>query len=653
MGRPYKSELAELGETYAWSMAASPESLAASLAMAVRLPLIAVGSGGSLTSASVAAALHMRFTGLLARVMTPYDLSMSPLSLKEIGVLVCTAGGSNPDVLSCFEGLVRREPALLAAICTRCDTPLAKAAAFHDWAFCHEFPAPIRKDGFLATNSLLATMTLLVRAYEHIFSVPPSLPSVLNELLHPGAQPTPFLAALEQSFRPLCERRTLTVLHGHMTQPAAADIESRFTEAALGNVQLADYRNFAHGRHHWLARNADETAVLILSSPEDENSAERTASLVPKSIPLLHLRFAHGFPGMLSAVLHSIYLAWFAAKTHGIDPGKPKVPQFGRRLYHLRSIPKSPPTEIVIPDIEASAIERKSGLAIPTLHTRNQLDEWRTHYRTFRKMLSKTGFHGVIFDYDGTLCGSSERFTGIRKEVISGLISLLEAGIVIGIATGRGKSVKKELRAGIRKRALQKRIVIGYHNAGEIGRLDDDSVPPPAPPLHQSLLSVNAALTKHCFVSRHSCQEAKGRQITLEASSPLIVQDLWSCISDIVRRYADLGVQIVQSTHSIDVLAPGVSKRSLLTRLTERLRQHHRDPAVLCIGDRGRWPGNDFELLQHRFALSVDQTSQDPATCWNLAPPSSRYVDACLYYLRHFEVDSGAFRITGLAENSR
>ena len=186
MGRPYEFELAELGETYAWSMAASPESLAKSLAITLRLPLIAVGSGGSLTSASVAAFVHMRFTGMLARVMTPYDLSMSPLSLKETAVLLCTAGGSNPDILSCFKGLVRREPALLTAICTRRDTPLAKAAAPHDWVFCHEFPTPIRKDGFLATNSLLATMTLLIRAYEHIFSVPPSLPFVLDDLMHPG-----------------------------------------------------------------------------------------------------------------------------------------------------------------------------------------------------------------------------------------------------------------------------------------------------------------------------------------------------------------------------------------------------------------------------------------------------------------------------------
>lgn len=652
MGRPYESEIAEFAETYAWSMEASVEALSSSLARITRMPLIAVGSGGSLTSASVACALHSQFTGMLARVMTPYDLAMSPLTLKENGVLLCTAGGSNPDVLSCFEGLIRREPALLAAVCTRSDTPLARLASSHDWTLCHEFSTPVRKDGFLATNSLVATTVLLVRAYEHIFSVEPSLPSTIDELLHPSSSDQDLLATLEAGFGPLCKRQTLVVLHGSTTQPAAADLESRFTEAALGNVQLADYRNFAHGRHHWLARRADETAILILSGPEDKAAAERTASLLPKFIPCLHLRFSHGIAGMVSAVLHSIYLGWISGKLQGIDPGRPKVPQFGRRLYHLRSIPKSPLNGFAISAFEANAIERKTGLTVPTLYTRNQLDEWRNHFRTFSKRLTKASFNGVIFDYDGTLCGTAERCSGLRKEVVAGLVGLLRAGVHVGIATGRGKSVKSELRAKIRQRSLQKRIMIGYHNAGEIGLLDDDDVPPSVSPLDESLTPIEATLAAHCFITLHSRMEAKGRQITLETNSSHVMQDLWECVSGIVRHHADAGVQLVQSTHSIDVLAPGVSKQSLIVALAERIRLDERDPVVLCIGDRGRWPGNDFDLLAHSYALSVDESSADPTTCWNLAPPRSRHVDACLHYLRHFEMGDGAFRIQKLAEKS-
>ena len=114
-----------------------------------------------------------------------------------------------------------------------------------------------------------------------------------------------------------------------------------------------------------------------------------------------------------------------------------------------------------------------------------------------------------------------------------------------------------------------------------------------------------------------------------------------------------MGVTAVQSSHSIDILAPGVSKQSLIVALMEWLPQGHEDSAILCIGDRGRWPGNDFELLQHPLSLSVDQTSSDPDTCWNLAPPSSRHVDACLYYLRHMKVRVGGFRLSGLADRRR
>jgi hypothetical protein len=582
--------------------------------------------------------------------MTPYELAMSPVSLQETGVLLCTAGGSNPDVLSCFDAMVRREPALLAAICTRLDSPLAKAALASKWAFCHEFDTPVRKDGFLATNSLLATVVLLVRAYENIYGSPSTLPPTISELLNKDGPIEQLLEQLESSFRPLSLRATLTVLHGGATQPAAVDLESRFTEAALGNVQLADYRNFAHGRHNWLARKADETAVLILSSPEDKTTAERTALLLPKSIPQLHLQFPSGFNGTLSAVLHSIYLGWFSAKAHGIDPGKPKVPQFGRKLYHLRAIPKSPIKAFSILEHEAVAIEKKTGLAVQTLHARNQLHEWLCNYQEFRNRITKTRFNGIIFDYDGTLCGSAERFVGIREEIADSLEALLRAGIPIGIATGRGKSAKDALRAIIRSRSLQKLVLMGYHNAGEIGSLNDDTVPPESSTLHGSLQGICEALAGSVFVTGHSRIQAKGQQITVEAISPLSVQPLWDSISDIMTSFSEVGIRLVRSTHSIDVLAPSVSKRSLLVALAERLRMP--DPKILCVGDRGRWPGNDFELLQHPFSLSVDQSSIDPSTCWNLSPPSSRYDDACLHYLKHMKVEKKSFSMTGLGGKS-
>jgi hypothetical protein len=67
---------------------------------------------------------------------------------------------------------------------------------------------------------------------------------------------------------------------------------------------------------------------------------------------------------------------------------------------------------------------------------------------------------------------------------------------------------------------------------------------------------------------------------------------------------------------------------------------------VLCVGDRGQWPGNDFSLLTSPYALSVDEVSQDPTTCWNLAPPGHRGVRAALGYLAGLKKGKGGLRLS-------
>jgi hypothetical protein len=66
-----------------------------------------------------------------------------------------------------------------------------------------------------------------------------------------GLEPRHRLLAMPTSkLADMWERRTTVVLHGPATRVGAIDLESKFTEAALGNLQVADWRNFAHGRHH-------------------------------------------------------------------------------------------------------------------------------------------------------------------------------------------------------------------------------------------------------------------------------------------------------------------------------------------------------------------------------------------------------------------
>ena len=630
MGRPYSTELDELDQTYRWALEASIDALAETFAAGAQSSLLTVGSGGSLTAAHFAAHLHTKLTGKIAQVTTPYELISSTLSLENSTVLVLSAGGSNPDVLACVREVANRQPENLAAITTRTDSPLGDQLRELAWPSIFEFDAPIRKDGFLATNSLLATVILMARAYAKALEIPLLLPATLDVMLHPNVGWRDFVESLEQQISPLLQRATLVVLHGWDTRAAAADIESRFTEAALGSVQVADFRNFAHGRHHWLAVNSATSAILALASPQDRQVASRTLSLIPKEIPRLLLNVDGSIQGSVTAICQSIYLAFIAGKHKGIDPGRPHVPQFGRKLYHLNAMPRFKTRQGMSERVK-SAVERKTGLSCRTLSDRGELNLWIEYHRQFVERLGNSQMEAIIFDYDGTLCGPHRRFEGPTDSIIEKLTEFLKAGLFVGIATGRGKSVREDLYKRIRSSAHRKRLSIAYHNGAEIGTLDDASIPPETALLSESLKPIEERLRLEPQVARNSKITAKGSQITVQLPTRAETSCMLEAISRIARDLAPPGVVVVCSTHSIDVLSPGISKLRLLEHFQQSLGTD--ESRVLCIGDRGRWPGNDADLLHHPLSLSVDQVSRDPLTCWNLSPPGLRYDNACLDYL--------------------
>jgi predicted ATPase len=125
---------------------------------------------------------------------------------------------------------------------------------------------------------------LLARAYHHVFKIEAELPATLAELVYQRRTADEFQTQLRQECTGLWERSTLAILYSIPLQPAAVDLESKFVEAALGCVHLADYRNFAHGRHHWLAKRGNTTAVLALTADLEKKLAQKTLQLLPPDI---------------------------------------------------------------------------------------------------------------------------------------------------------------------------------------------------------------------------------------------------------------------------------------------------------------------------------------------------------------------------------
>jgi hypothetical protein len=645
MARPYASEMAKLADTFDWAAAADIQPLRRALRTAGLSPLRAIGSGGSLTAAHALANFHQRFTGRIAAVATPLETASEPLDTTVSNWLL-SAGGGNVDIIAGVKSLISREPRQLAVLCGREDSPLVELCRSHPFIDLLLYPPPAGKDGFLATNSLFGFTTLLARAYAAEFGAQDEWTDAVASLQPLLRGASDMAAGWRATTEPLWSYSTTVVLHGPSTRIGAIDLESKFTEAALGTLQLADYRNFAHGRHHWLAKRGDTSAVLAFITDDDRALAERTLALIPPAIPQARLHFSgNASATALTALLAALRITGWAGIAREIDPGRPGVPDFGRKLYNL-PLPRSTSDSdlLGLSPRDAAAITRKAGTSPEHLAISGELDSWRDALNSFREQLSDASFAGAVFDYDGTIVDTRDRFSPPSEAMSAQLIRLAEAGVWLAIATGRGASVRRDLQARLPKH-LWSRILIGYYNGAEIAPLDEDGAPNGTDVPCSALAPLAAALRAQPELSRAARQSDRLYQITLEAARVMPESRLWDLAHQVVLMTGITNVCITRSSHSIDIVAADVSKLNVVTRM----REHIGVTPLLLIGDRGRWPGNDYELLREPYALGVDEISVDPATCWNLAQPGQRGPTATLEYLSSLEVHDRMLRFAAAA----
>ena len=637
MGRNFSIELQELEATYKWAMRAPIEPLTAAISSSAPYSLVSVGSGGSFTAAHLASALHQKYTGKVSKPMTPLEFVSSRFDTRSIAMMVLSASGSNKDIISAAEYAAVREPRRCIFFCLRKGSALSRVSNSFNLVDHIALSPPSAKDGFLSTNSLLAFSTLLIRTYDAVFSSDCSLPKDFHKLLPNQHLRRDSIAELMTNCEPLWKRDTLIVLYGPSVASAALDIESKFTEAALGNVQLADFRNFAHGRHHWLAKRESSASILALYAHEERKLAQRTLNLIPPGVPRCELCIPFAGPiAMLSSLIIVLYLVGSAGKYRGIDPGRPGVPVFGRRIYSLRN-PYDFKNKI---SMEQVAIARKLGCDARDVTARKDVRLWQGAYARFVEDLQAATFSGLILDYDGTLCDERDRFKGLSKDVVSPLIRFLRKGILIGVATGRGKSVKKDLRKHIPMNLWDK-VYIGYYNGSVLAELGNEDVPESSAPSTGLLKRITTDMSNHPILANLARWKPRKTQISIYPVSTAFADTIWRIVQQLSATY---GLKIVRSSHSIDIVQKRTSKRSLLTHIRTLAGK---DARILLIGDKGQWPGNDYELLSTSSSLSVDEVSSDPDTCWNLAPPGHRGVQATIGYLNAFKVVDGLATLNG------
>ena len=622
----YRKELSGLDGVYRTARGMDVSPLCSVVERWLDRPMVMVGSGGSFSTATFAADLHESVTGQLARAATPLEVISK--ANRDAGLVCFSASGRNQDIIAAFRIAGTREMDPLSALVLAEHPPLEKLGARFGYADVVCMGHELFKDGFLAVASLVASSIILARAFRAVFGRPEEdLPMSLIELIR---QATSFAGPEDirtEADRVIQGRAYVSVLHSSELVATAVDLESRFVEAALGALHIADLRNFGHGRHFWMARKAQETCVLALISEKQADLGARTISLLPDEVTTLPVHFRG--PTDVQAVaglVVGLFVTESAAGFADVDPGKPGVPTFGRRLYNLNPELKQSRSA----DLNRVAALRRKGARVDD-------PSWIARYHDALETVNSSRYEALVVDYDGTLCDPRRRAGPLSEGIVNELTRLGDEGVVIGLATGRGPSAAIGLRASLPTR-FHDQVLVGYYNGAVTRRLTDRE-----DPVVESLRgdgSLVALLENDPMLSgtvrTNAVQISTGvrRGTRLEAAATHV---------RLLMRQSGVEGEVLTSGHSIDICLAGQSKDDLVCAI--RISFGLGRGPVLRIGDRGRPPGNDWRLLDDPHGLSVDEVSGHPIHCWSLTPAGTKGVQATSHYLRRLRWSGRGGRI--------
>lgn len=623
MGKPFNSELEKISDTIKWAEEQDTSLLSRYLFAENRqTPLVCIGSGGSLSACHYAAMLYKQRNGVLAQAMTPLQLMYSGREIiRSSKLLFLSASGKNKDILNAIKYGVKYNEIGMMSLTLHKNNLTEELLEQHPKVlrWCEDIPS--EKDGFLATNSLVATFTLLCKA--------------AGGMSQNSSFEFDDLKAGTWNLK-LNTIQNFIVLYGATGESVAWDIESKLTEAALGSALLSDYRNFGHGRHHWFDKCGKNSCIIALVTPIERELAYKTIGCLPKDIPVIYIETELESPAAsIDMLLKAFRFVNDLGKARGIDPGKPGVPSYGRTLYNLDYFKL---TSRILPAEKTLDVAVRRKLGPSRIENAPLWDYYGEACQRFVKQLNKGKFTTAAFDYDGTLSAANHksRFTNrLCDEIKNALLPLLENGVQIVVATGRGKSVGDSFKNSF-DQMYWPQIKVGYYNGACLLALGNEDElkrwkkQPFDSELKELSEELQRRLPKDCINYELS---PRSQQLSIEeVQSSSDAEVLYSTCCEIIWDKQLNGIRVWRSSHSMDIV---------VYREVSKLRVIEDFEHTLCIGDYGTVEGNDYEMLTSKYSLSVDRVSKNTESCWNIAPSGMKGLDATLYYLSRMKANEG------------
>jgi hypothetical protein len=622
----FSAKLSGIYDTVSATCESELGELTEALERAAEYPVAAVGSGGSAVSAEFLSSCRTWLMHSATAVITPMAFALDPV-LPKWGVWLFTAGGENADIRAALRTAVHEHARRIDVVTARGRSLVAGT----EEARLHVVPVMDHKDGFLATHSLASTVTALLLASDRVAGHDSAeradrVRKMTGDILSPSSRAR-MAGSIGDAW--VSDRDTLIILHDPALAAAAVMIETSCWEAGLCSVQRTDFRNFAHGRHVWLDRHADRTVVLALTCDRSLPFWDTISSSIPAATPRSHYGFgAPGRHSLFEAILRSFGIVEAIGEATGIDPGKPGVADFGRAIYDS-------------PDLLA-AVEDEDAATRRKRRSEQRWDEpariaapWISRREEFIDRVGSAKFGAVVLDYDGTMVATDRRGEPPSDPILDELRRLLDGGIAVAIATGRGGSVGEELRKCFSPEECE-RVLVGYYNGAHIAPLSVDIRQMRMEPDSEISGAFRRILAEGRIFSHGWLPKDSPFQITIGVDRLASSSDGLRVLREIVGAFP--GLRLLRSGHSVDICPQWAAK----PRVLEAVRASMTDSQLemLAIGDSGDRHGNDYDLLGCAFGLSVDRVCEREISCWNLLPGDVSGPDGLLRILR-------ALRFTG------
>jgi hydroxymethylpyrimidine pyrophosphatase-like HAD family hydrolase len=630
MGRPFAAELLRISRTIDWIDKVDVSELSTFFSHAQGTPLITIGAGGSFTSAEMARLLFETHGGI-AISHTPLSFLQNNSDLRNANVLLFTAAGNNRDIIAAYNAALEREANEIFVVCGATKSRIQRCASTSPRTHFFTRSLPSGRDGYLATNSLVAFSALAMRAFGHALPNRRLIEKVIvgfdwDWQRHPEKFVSPFYLAIFADWG----------------RPAAVDLESKFSEAGLGAIIIADYRNFAHGRHNWIDKRGAESTVMAFITPSSAHLARKTLRLLPASTRVVELATEKEGPtGALELILQVFRFTALIGGQQKIDPGRPGVPRYGSRIYHLGPTLSKGALRVSYNEVENVAVNRKQ-VARGTIGSKEDEARIRFALATYTKLLQETTFGALVADFDGTVVGAGMVDGPLDSAVIAFFTKLIDHDVPIYFATGRGDSIHRILEASFAKK-LWNRLFVSYYNGALTLPLNESSRLAEGLPSDMMLGEVYKIFQQDALLQSSTSIADKRSQITIRVGAGASTTAAASRVRDIVDKYARGILRVVQSSHSIDIIP---AKRTKLACVDFALRTLAPNRSILTMGDRGALAGNDFDLLTHPFSLSVDIVSTALDCCWNVLPPGVRNTAGLIIYGSYIRSGKNSFTVS-------